>query len=821
MFAKKVIEEGGSIHPLLIDSKFTEGTGTTNPSIYTDGDNLLFNVRHVEYSLYHAEKKKYCHPWGPLQYLHKENDMHLRTNNYLGRLKDDLTIDTYSKIDTSTLDKAPLWDFVGLEDIRIVRWNGKLYVSGVRRDTTPNGQGRMELSEVVYEDGGYKEISRFRIPAPENDASYCEKNWMPVLDMPFHYVKWCNPTQVVKVDIEKETCETVFLGNETVPFNYDFRGGSQILTYGDYRFCFSHIFLPQKSETGRKDGMYKHAIIVWDKNWNIIKYGEPFSFLNGKIEFSCGACFWKNDLLITFGFQDNSAFLLRIKEDTYKKMILPSKKTIVDCFSYFDPINKELLELRINTLKDVVDKFVICEANTTHSGLPNTFNLKNTIKELNLPEDKIIVIEKEISNNDLVPIEMDYINCYEGNDKNINSVKARTRERLQRDSLLDILNQFDDEAIFIVSDCDEIINPDSINFLSTWVKKYKQLLIKIPLVHLEGRADLRVYDKSTNQPKQWDKSMFMCTKEHLLKATPTQMRSAVNLPFQITYITQDGAPIQDLGWHFSWMGDSTTRKIKRESFIHYNDKLSYLNDSTYTDTDIINFVETDNLEQDCIPPSGDCNSFLQKYEISNLPKQIFESKKLISYFLKNSRFPVINFNNLNDKQYKILQSYILEEEFKTYFNDMPGKEHYCLLASLSNLFNNVTILDIGTYKGCSALALSYNKTNNVQSFDIVNDTVKLNSIPENITFIVDDILKKKYVQTIKDSPLIVLDTNHDGTFEKIFYKYLVQIKYKGIVLLDDIKLNDSMINFWDSIQETKYDITQLGHYTGTGIVFFE
>lgn len=639
MFAKKVIEEGGSIHPLLINSKFTEGTGTTNPSIYADKDNLLFNVRHVEYSLYHAEKKKYCHPWGPLQYLHRENDMHLRTNNFFGKLKNDFTIDSYTKIDTSTLDKAPIWEFVGLEDVRIVRWNGKLYVSGVRRDTTPNGQGRMELSEIVYENGQYKEVSRFRIPAPESDNSYCEKNWMPILDMPFHYVKWCNPTQVVKVDIEKETCETVFLGTY-VPYNYDFRGGSQILTYGDYRFCFTHIFMPQKSETGRKDGMYKHAIVVWDKNWNIVKYGEPFSFLEGKIEFSCGAAFWKNDLLITFGFQDNSAFLLRLKEKTYKKMILPSKRKIVDCFSYFDPINKEHLELRINHLKDVVDKFVICEANKTHSGKPNQFKLKQTIQELGLPEDKIIVIEKEIpEDNNLVLTEMDYINCYEGNNENIKSVQARARERIQRDSMLDILDQFEENTVFIVSDCDEIIKNDCVNFMSDWAQKYKQFLIKVPLVHLEGRADLQVYDKQNNTPKQWDKSMFMCTKEHLLKATPTQMRSAVNLPFEITYVTQDGLPIQDLGWHLSWMGDSKKRKIKRESFIHYNDKLGYLGDSTYTDLSVIEIVESENIDEGSFSPSGDQTCILKKYDTSNLPKEIFQTKKLINYFLNNTQIP--------------------------------------------------------------------------------------------------------------------------------------------------------------------------------------
>jgi hypothetical protein len=199
--------------------------------------------------------------------------------------------------------------------------------------------------------------------------------------------------------------------------------------------------------------------------------------------------------------------------------------------------------------------------------------------------------------------------------------------------LLDITNQFDEDTVFIVSDCDEIINKENINFLADWVQKYKQLLIKVPLIHLEGKANLRVYNKDTNEPKQWDKSMFLCTKEHLSKATPTQMRSAVNLPFNITYITQNDKPIQDLGWHFSWMGDSLKRKIKRESFIHYNDKLSYLGNTTYEDKDVVSIVESKDLKVGDTPPSGDRDSVLQLYDTKNLPDTIHTNNNLKKYFL--------------------------------------------------------------------------------------------------------------------------------------------------------------------------------------------
>jgi hypothetical protein len=311
MFCKQVLEAGGSLHPLIIDSSLTGGTGLCNPTILEDNGRLLVNIRHVGYTLFHSEKKIFTHPWGPCQYIHPENDPKLRTNNFMGVLNDDFTINYYSKIDTSLFDKDPLWHFVGLEDGRLVRWNNKLYLTGVRRDTTTNGQGRMELSEIVEENNTFKEISRLRIPAPGNNESYCEKNWMPVLDLPYQYTKWCNPTEIVQVDPVQETCKTIFTGSY-IPYEYDFRGSSQVLTYGDYRFCIDHVSFLYTSEVGRKDAKYRHVFVVWDKNWNIVRYTKPFSFLEGEIEFCCGATFWKNSLLITFGFHDNSAFLLEV-----------------------------------------------------------------------------------------------------------------------------------------------------------------------------------------------------------------------------------------------------------------------------------------------------------------------------------------------------------------------------------------------------------------------------------------------------------------------------------------------------------------------------
>jgi len=326
-FAKIALDNGGSIHPLIIPASITNGTGLMNPSVYNDNGKIIVNLRHVNYTFYHSEKKTFQHQWGPLTYVHPENDMHLRTTNYYLEMDDNLDISRWNKIDTTKLDKEPLWDFVGLEDSRIFRWEGDLYISGVRRDTTENGQGRMELSKIEVTEDAVKEVSRVRIDPPKDPNSYCEKNWMAITDMPWHYVKWSNPTEVVKVDPITGKSTTTHL-TDMVSIPRDVRGGSHVIPMdfgqaGDenYHFALTHEVDLFDSEVGRKDGLYKHRFLVWNKEWQCCAFSRDFSFMDAHVEFCTGMCYYKGDLLMTFGFQDNAAYLLRVSPKVVEDFI--------------------------------------------------------------------------------------------------------------------------------------------------------------------------------------------------------------------------------------------------------------------------------------------------------------------------------------------------------------------------------------------------------------------------------------------------------------------------------------------------------------------
>jgi hypothetical protein len=314
-FVKQVIENGGSIHPLLLPSTETNGTGIMNPSIFIDGDKILCNIRHVNYTLFHCEGEQlFGNRHGPLAYINPENDIKLRTNNFLCELNKDFTIKTYNKIDTTKLDIEPVWEFIGLEDARVVKWEDKLFFTGVRRDTKTNGEGRMELSEIVDN----KEIRRDRIEPPNDANSYCEKNWMPVLDIPYHYVKWTNPTELVKVNRDSGTSESIHIKNGFGNLQ-NLRGSSHIIPYKNKRICIIHECDLWKNKLNQKDAKYTHRFVMWDLDWNIEWISDSFSFMDGEIEFCCGLAEYNNELLISFGFQDNAAFILRMPTQYFEK----------------------------------------------------------------------------------------------------------------------------------------------------------------------------------------------------------------------------------------------------------------------------------------------------------------------------------------------------------------------------------------------------------------------------------------------------------------------------------------------------------------------
>lgn len=148
----------------------------------------------------------------------------------------------------------------------------------------------------------------------------------------------------------------------------------------------------------------------------------------------------------------------------------------------------------------------------------------------------------------------------------------------------------------------------------------------------------------------------------------------------------------------------------------------------------------------------------------------------------------------------------------------PGKSPYKLYSYLSTFFNNTIVVDIGTGLGGSALALSYNPTNRILSYDGFYQSADRIYQP-NIEWRIDNILDDKSFDWDAVS-LVCLDIDsEDGIPEKEIIQYLSGINWSGILIMDKI-YKRYIHKVWQEIFYPKLDVTDIGSKKGTGIINF-
>jgi predicted O-methyltransferase YrrM len=181
-------------------------------------------------------------------------------------------------------------------------------------------------------------------------------------------------------------------------------------------------------------------------------------------------------------------------------------------------------------------------------------------------------------------------------------------------------------------------------------------------------------------------------------------------------------------------------------------------------------------------------------------------------------------NEILDNFKLINHEYLVDKDFYT---EKSGVQEYRLYSYLSTFFNNITILDIGTSTGRSAVSLSHNETNKVISYNVLDQIRNNNHIiytKKNITFRVKNVLEDLTEELVKNVKIVMIDIDHYETIEKQIIDRLKELRFSGIILLDDITkhpdpvMNECMNRLWKNIEGKKYDFTPYGHWSGTGII---
>lgn len=431
-----------------------------------------------------------------------------------------------------------------------------------------------------------------------------------------------------------------------------------------------------------------------------------------------------HDLIINWWKQNGLSTNL---DDLMKK-----KNKVVDFCSFYGPYGSEMLLLRYHVLKGYVDEFVVSESSYSHTGIPVEFECKKKIKEWGLPEEKFKVIELNTPPDEELVIEkIDELNCIDcrtGEAQiDVKSKYARVRDRLSKDALLKVLDDYDDDTVFIHGDIDEIINPSFIPHSIHFVNTFGNCFFYIPLIYLEGRADLRVYNKYWECPQAWDWATFICSKYVLQHTTPVQIRSNKLIPEGIhTFPLSNywnGEKWTDMGWHFSWMGGKESRLIKKQSWEHRYDSFDWLVTKKYDESD--EFLSNEYKEGD-IPPCGDVGLILKNYSKENLPEEIFKLPIVEEFLFPESN----NYKKETFKNYDSIDWAKYDLDFATKEFAINENFVYKIYTKFFDVEEGDIVFDIGASNGVFAISVLEKNPKEIHCFE--PDNMLFKSIQNNL-----------------------------------------------------------------------------------------
>lgn len=264
---------------------------------------------------------------------------------------------------------------------------------------------------------------------------------------------------------------------------------------------------------------------------------------------------------------------------------------IIDCFPFFNEL--DILEIRLNILDSVVDKFVLVEASKTQSKLDKPFYFEQNKERYSKFLDKIIHIK---------------ITDFPKED-------GWAMENYQRNSIIHGLNKakLNENDIVAVSDVDEIwapeIHPKLQDFFSD--TEYFSVGMKYIVFYL----NLETVDKG------WIGTVFTKGK-NLIHISPQELR---NIKDKIPHI-------EEAGWHFGYQGGKEKVYKKYLSCIEPFDKNLLPSEEAFNIQfnnrikDGGSFIFSDNLSNESIK--------LKKIEFeNNLPDYIISNRDKYSHMI--------------------------------------------------------------------------------------------------------------------------------------------------------------------------------------------
>lgn len=270
---------------------------------------------------------------------------------------------------------------------------------------------------------------------------------------------------------------------------------------------------------------------------------------------------------------------------------------IYDCFTFFNEL--DILEMRLNILDEIVDKFVLVESRKTHTNLDKPLYFEENKKRFEKFEDKII----HIIADDLPPFQVTW-----------------TNEVCQRNAIEKGLVDCQDDDVIIISDLDEIPNPQKVLEVKD-LPGIKALDLTFSTFYLncihaefgewkKGPKILSYKDfKTYFDDKNYNYSIY-CPEKYNKGNTATKVR-----------LYDYAQHFEDAGWHFHSIGGASSLFQKFRSRAHIK-RTKDLNDEE---------LEAELQRQIDNVVSG--KTFLIAPIGTNLPQYILENQQKYSHLL--------------------------------------------------------------------------------------------------------------------------------------------------------------------------------------------
>ncbi len=284
---------------------------------------------------------------------------------------------------------------------------------------------------------------------------------------------------------------------------------------------------------------------------------------------------------------------------------------VYDCFIFFNEL--DLLEIRLNELDAVVDKFVLVEADRTFQNLPKPFIFDENKQRFSKFLDKIIHVK---------------LNKYPLFIPILNPFSPWKLEFFQRDAVLKGLVNCKPDDIILISDVDEIPNPQVLrSMISREIDQIYGLKMNMFMYFLDNKL---VYDGGSNMTKEESvPGIWHCTAVlpyRLLKKRPHRIRKTIMRTRRRGEVYKI---IPNAGWHFTYVGGVKKIIEKLEAFSHTEYNLPQYKDETSISEIIANGKDLfgRDLQFEIEQKTNNLPLYLQNAEVRSKWANLFFNKK--------------------------------------------------------------------------------------------------------------------------------------------------------------------------------------------------